>query len=143
MNKAWITYLAMLAAVGAGMWAILYAGARLQAPPDLSGRWLLQWDVVVNSKLPVGSLQVEQSGLFFNVRVMDGTTLRAIVHGRWTLLADGSFEGQMSSDDGRWKLHLRQNDGNAELYGMFTAPQTGAFSAHKEPEKPAAPASPG
>jgi hypothetical protein len=152
MNKAWITYLGMLAVLGAGMWAILYAGSRLQAPPDLHGRYVLQWDAArlsspksagASSPPPFDALSIEQSGLFFNVQLWDGKTLGAVLHGRWDKTADGSIAGTMRSNDGHWNLRLRQTGAGLELRGELAAPPGGAFTARKESENAAASINPG
>jgi hypothetical protein len=142
MNKAWITYLGMLATLGAGMWAILYAGSRLQAPPDLRGRWVVE-SQAGNPGLPFDSLSIEQSGLFFNLQLREGNTLCAVLRGRWNAPAHGLFEGEARSSDGKWNLRLGQNGASEELRGELTAPPGGKFIAHKEPENPAVPGTPG
>ena len=77
VSKATFVYIVMLSVFGAGLWAILSFGSiLLRAPEDLAGRWELT-DTKPRTgdaapAAPATKLEVEQSGLFFNVSLDGG-----------------------------------------------------------------------
>jgi Kef-type K+ transport system membrane component KefB len=66
MKKAAITYVAMFAVCGIGLWIILVQGGRLQAPPDVSGTWSLSAEDQPD-QAPLLSMRIEQSGRFVRI----------------------------------------------------------------------------
>jgi hypothetical protein len=68
MNKATVIYIAMIAALSAGLWLIITFGGALTAPEDLSGVW-----ETISADGEAKSVRIEQSGIFFEISI-DGTT---------------------------------------------------------------------
>src|SRR5439155_11567980 len=74
MNRATAVYVAMLAVCAVGLWGILRVGGRLRAPPSLAGVWDI--DPIDPSAARLGgSMTVEQSGRFVQVRFASGRAL--------------------------------------------------------------------
>ena len=94
MSRTHVTYLAMLAVFGAGLWGILRAGAALPAARDIAGDWQIAWrKAQLGGSLP-DRMWIDQSG-------------RYVVA---TLRRDGQpvarLAGQLRSD----RLGVRAND---------------------------------
>jgi hypothetical protein len=64
-----LLYFLMTAAFVAGLWLVLWAGADLRAPADISGRW----SVVREEN---GTFEIRQSGQFVRLRMVDGEEVR-------------------------------------------------------------------
>jgi hypothetical protein len=67
MSKANWVYIAFIATLVGGIWAIVTLGRTLRAPTDLAGTWDIDWDwrlIPPNAgRLPT-QLHIDQSGLF-------------------------------------------------------------------------------
>lgn len=113
MSKSTFTYLSTVTALGVGLWCILKAGSRLQAPPDLEGSWELSSSVGLapGTGVPFAArMEVEQSGRYFQITFDTGLRLDAklleiterpdsrtaapirmrLSAGEWSLIADGA-----------------------------------------------------
>ena len=78
MSRGTVVYIAMAAALAGGMWVILPMGERLVAPFNLAGRWEIEPDLSMGPRVgpPLGrTMEVEQSGRYFQVRFASGRTL--------------------------------------------------------------------
>jgi hypothetical protein len=63
VRSSWV-YIAMTVIVAIGLWIILgYGTRRLQAPPDISGQWV----VVDDDSDDAGEVRIIQSGLYLRV----------------------------------------------------------------------------
>lgn len=71
MNRPSVVYVIMLAAGVLGIWAILDAKHRVQAPPELSGNWELRTDRVADdgSPIPPIRLSIRQSGQYLQIAI--------------------------------------------------------------------------
>ena len=118
MNRGTAVYFLMFVALGVGLWAVLHAGARLDAPADLSGYWEVRGadDDGID---PVGKwIQLEQSGKYFRVRFEAGrrmdmklveqtrqntadgrTVVSRLVGKRWTITIDANLDQETARVD--------------------------------------------
>ena len=71
LSRPAIVYLTMLAVLIAGLWTVLAIGRQLDAPSDLAGKWQL----TPIGPGPAQTLNVEQSGKFFQIAFEHGPQL--------------------------------------------------------------------
>ena len=72
MSRATLIYILMLVICAAGVWAIIRAGQRLQAPTDLSGLWYVGGEDPAVPEHLGETVDVEQSGKFFRLNFSRG-----------------------------------------------------------------------
>ena len=78
MSRGTLVYILMFIALVGGMWVILPLGEGLVAPFNLAGRWEIEPDLSMGPRVgpPLGrTMEVEQSGRYFQVRFASGRTL--------------------------------------------------------------------
>jgi hypothetical protein len=82
MSKPSVVYVIFAILLVGGIWAILLAGSKLDAPPHIEGAWNIHWDGSPEAQ----RLHLEQAGLFVTARLD-----RARLHGK-LISADKRFE---------------------------------------------------
>ncbi len=65
MVRGYFIYILMFVAAGMGLWAILRAGERLQAPAEIAGQWNVRWETLSPTGGDLhGTMSVNQSGRY-------------------------------------------------------------------------------
>jgi hypothetical protein len=72
--KSFLLYLTIVGIPLAGLFGILHAGNRLEAPPSIGGSWRL------DAPSPPGAIDISQSGVHLSVE-MDGVRMRGEIRG--------------------------------------------------------------
>ena len=119
MSRGTLVYILMFAALVGGMWVILPLGEALVAPFNLAGRWEIEPDLSMGPRVgpPLGrTMEVEQSGRYFQVRFASGRTLglklvretrqetrvkMELAGGGWDMTCDAN------ATDGTMRINLR------------------------------------
>src|SRR5829696_7300371 len=119
MSRGTLVYILMFAALVGGMWVILPLGEGLVAPFNLAGRWEIEPDLSMGPRVgpPLGrTMEVEQSGRYFQVRFASGRTLglklvretrqetrvkMELAGGGWDMTCDAN------ATDGTMRINLR------------------------------------
>jgi hypothetical protein len=128
MSRATIVYIVMLLACVAGVWAILRAGSRLEAPTQLSGAWsIVAEDPALIEQLG-STLTLEQSGRFVQITFQRGLSVDVkLVDGARPdpdagRLLDMRFEGPT------WKLSALGPGAGGPLIFRLTGPENHQFT---------------
>ena len=150
MSRGTLVYILMFAALVGGMWVILPLGEGLVAPFNLAGRWEIEPDLSMGPRVgpPLGrTMEVEQSGRYFQVRFASGRTLdlklmretrqdprvkMELAGGEWNMTCDAD------ASDGTMRIDLR-----GAVTRAWTAKRVDPADAHvgdMRNERPAPPA---
>jgi hypothetical protein len=119
MSRAYVVYILMFAAFGAGIWLIFTIGGAMRAPDDLAGDWEIAWE----SAPPPGSgdavMHVAQSGRFFVVRFGDAKPMSLTLQQPWKGARTGRWL-QMQLAGEVWKVEV---SGDIPLHATRRIPQ--------------------
>ena len=136
MSRATAVYVCMVVALVGGLWAVLRVGSRLQAPPDLSGRWELQPLDPAGPERPAGeerlgrSVRVDQSGRFFRLEFDRGRVMNLRLLRQSSIGSGPARKVRMELGDGTWTLAQPLIQ---PLFGGLTPQETLSFLLEDEP----------
>jgi Kef-type K+ transport system membrane component KefB len=140
MKRVWLIYLITLGVCAAGTWLVLFAGGRLEAPPEIAGTWRVVADA---SGAEPAMMVLEQSGRFVRATVAgappEDLTLEVSADasgGRLLRLVGSATELTLapSGAGGAYRLERRATCAGAP------APTTGTAERIAGPHEPASPA---
>lgn len=131
MNKTYITYVVMLLAFGAGLWAILRVGNRLRPARNIGGEWQVKWDATP-APLPE-RMTLAQSGRFVTATFHAPEQSRSFrLHGE---LGDGSRTLALQGTRPPVSLNAVLDDAGDRLTGTSAGEATAPWHATRVKDK--------
>jgi hypothetical protein len=138
VNRATQVYILVVGLCALGVWAILRAGRRLEAPPEIGGAWLIEPAEAGASAadLPGERMWVEQSGLYFQFRFArpgGGGRVLDLKATEWPASGATGATRYLLTGEG-WEVSARLSEQRRSMRVRMTGPEPAVFVARRSGE---------
>ena len=106
MNRAYLVYVVMFAALIGGIVLIMTMGESVRAPDDLSGDWIVEWDNAPPPESGEPKMRIAQSGRYFVVKFGQQPPMGMTLADGWTGRSDGRKLDMRLVRPPQWELRL-------------------------------------
>jgi hypothetical protein len=122
MSRGYAAYIIMFFILGVGLWTTLTLGARLRAPQDISGQWMVAWDQQpATGAAAETALWAHQSGRYVALEFAGGPSLRLKMDGGQALGRSDPHFAVLSGDG--WTVTLSPADSSGRHLMEMTGPE--------------------